>query len=1325
MRARLRSLLRSVAATAVVLAAVALVVGGAAVVASRTAAGRERLRPLAESLIGEVLSSDVSIGRIAGLGLRGLEIEDVSIDFRGEPALRAPVARVGLALRRRLPPRVGLAVSIDDFALDVRRDAQGRWNVAEMFASDSGEPPPAWLRAVTLSLSDGSVDLHGLAPEPVRFDEVSARGVVDLAAAAGPLLAVDELRGRSAPGTRLLASGWIGFEGETPMEIEVAAEPVAPADLRRLAPAWPQDRPASGWARLSGSFDAPVGEVHLASGGTSVEAWGTLAAALDGTTAVARPLSASVSVRGLDPAVAGDGIPAGTVSGTASLVASLAGDGSLRAPAIEARAWDSSIADVRAAWATLQARRDGADWKAGVQAAAPGDAWQGDATAIVAAAAPHAATAEVRLRATDPGSISPALREALGDSDLRLGAKLRADRLDERRLVDADLVLDGSRVRGIVLDEARGRLRASTNLLDLRDVVLRGAGTDLAGAGWLSSPSEPGRRELGAKLSGTADPAFLDGRLAGRLPFEATAWGRPGSVGARVDVKAGAEVSTPAGRARPRGTIDLAGLGGATPSAKARLAGAFEPAGEAGRVLGGKQELDLSGSWSRASSSSPASPALDRGDLDVSARAPDGRVQHASLRFERAGSTTRIDLGQLRVAPVDGPAWTLERPTRVALDDGSLDVGVLALRAGDARVALDGRLALPGSDRPGKISLDAHGVDLAFLCGLAGGRTCAGRVDARLSLAGTAARPEIAGRVEVEGLAVDGRDVGRLDLALRTDRGLVVDGHVDSPLGGRIDVGATLPLEAGGALPALAPSGPLSLRVRSDDFDVSRLRALAPPDTFSDLRGRAKVDVQVGGTTAAPRITGEATVPDLSVGLASTGLRLRRGRVSIRFLGDRAEIVELVAEDGKVNGHGSVSLASGSSPRLDLSIALDRLKVYDKPVATAVATGDLHLLGTLAAPEIEGDVVLDPVTIRPSLVPGQGGPKRDASIVVWNSLDPGAVRPGEIGTVGEAIAQITGAAADNAARESATWRALRLSVRAALGRDVAIRRNDADIRLSGEVWATKTPGDQLRLTGHVDSQRGWYVFQGRRLELEHAWVTFSGESPVDPYLNVAAVYRDSQVRITVSVQGTARKPALDLSSEPSLPQSDILAMLLFGKPASELSGGQGQGLQQEALGLLASYVAPGLERSVIDTFGLTSLTFQVPSGAGAGSIGIGRYLGDDVFVSITQDLGGTQTTSTRQQQGLAGSAVVVQYYLTPSVTVQGAASSQGESAIDVFWHMRFGGGAQATATPSPGASPSPAPSTLGPASSATPAPTVTPRPDGISVIRRGAGAPRR
>ena len=61
----------------------------------------------------------------------------------------------------------------------------------------------------------------------------------------------------------------------------------------------------------------------------------------------------------------------------------------------------------------------------------------------------------------------------------------------------------------------------------------------------------------------------------------------------------------------------------------------------------------------------------------------------------------------------------------------------------------------------------------------------------------------------------------------------------------------------------------------------------------------------------------------------------------------------------------------------------------------------------------------------------------------------------------------------------------------------------------------------------------------------------------------------------------------------------------------------------------------------------------------AGTVGIGRYFGDDIFVSLAQDFGGPKGGTQRQLQGLIGTSVTIQYSLTPSLTLQTASSTEG------------------------------------------------------------------
>ena len=104
---------------------------------------------------------------------------------------------------------------------------------------------------------------------------------------------------------------------------------------------------------------------------------------------------------------------------------------------------------------------------------------------------------------------------------------------------------------------------------------------------------------------------------------------------------------------------------------------------------------------------------------------------------------------------------------------------------------------------------------------------------------------------------------------------------------------------------------------------------------------------------------------------------------------------------------------------------------------------------------------------------------------------------------------------------------------------------------------------------------------------------------------------------------------------------------------------------------MASYVAPDLQRSILDTFGLASLTFSMPSGDTAGTVGVGRYFGDDIFVSVAHDFGGPSGGTQRQLEGLIGSSVTIQYSLSPQITLQGASSTEGESSVDLLWHRRY------------------------------------------------------
>ncbi|MEW6270170.1 MAG: translocation/assembly module TamB domain-containing protein, partial [Thermodesulfobacteriota bacterium] len=691
------------------------------------------------------------------------------------------------------------------------------------------------------------------------------------------------------------------------------------------------------------------------------------------------------------------------------------------------------------------------------------------------------------------------------------------------------------------------------------------------------------------------------------------------------------------------------------------------------------REVDLELDWRRPRAGEPTLAAAttiqgttpDHVEIALAASEPDGRKHTFAGLVERAGETISARLDQLRITPPKGPAWSLLQTATVSYSPDRIGAHDLELGSRAGRVVLEGELARGGRN---DLALTVDDLDLKEACVLAGLRQeCAGELAASLRLAGTTAAPDVSGDVRVRGLELAGQDYGGASLTLATEERLVVRGSLGRAPLGPLELSARVPLQGGWPVPTVAARAPLEAAVRGDGIQLAGFRAFAE-DAVAELAGQADVELGVAGTLAEPRLSGGIDASGIRLALAATAATWRDGRLRMSFVDDAITLDELSlrdTSDGSVSGSGSVLLAGGD-PSFDLTIALRSLEVAARPDVVADASGDVRIDGSLARPRVVGRLRIDSATIRPALLPGGSGPPPDPTIQVIYAGAPSDVTQPE--TLGEALA--AGPAGGDeptaaGAEEPGFFDRVTMNVTVTLGDPVAVQRTDAYIRLEGQVYVTKAPDDALRVSGQIYSTRGWYLFRGRRITLQEAYLSFSGETPIDPYLTVTASYQTPEYQVRIRIEGTARTPELELSSEPPLDQSDILAVLLFGKTTQQLTGGQGTELRQEALGLLASYVAPELEQSLMETFGLASLTFQLPTGSSYGSVGVGRYFGDDIFVSIGQTFGGPQGGTTRQLQGLVGSSLTVQYYLTPSITLQTSSSTEGESAIDAVWHRRY------------------------------------------------------
>ena len=99
----------------------------------------------------------------------------------------------------------------------------------------------------------------------------------------------------------------------------------------------------------------------------------------------------------------------------------------------------------------------------------------------------------------------------------------------------------------------------------------------------------------------------------------------------------------------------------------------------------------------------------------------------------------------------------------------------------------------------------------------------------------------------------------------------------------------------------------------------------------------------------------------------------------------------------------------------------------------------------------------------------------------------------------------------------------------------------ADLKLQGTY-------DQPRLFGHAEVERGDLVFEGNRYTITRGGIDFFNPSRIEPVFDIEAETRvrlpGTTYLVTVGFNGTTSRFSLPLNSDPPLPESDIISLLL-------------------------------------------------------------------------------------------------------------------------------------------------------------------------------------
>jgi translocation and assembly module TamB len=165
-------------------------------------------------------------------------------------------------------------------------------------------------------------------------------------------------------------------------------------------------------------------------------------------------------------------------------------------------------------------------------------------------------------------------------------------------------------------------------------------------------------------------------------------------------------------------------------------------------------------------------------------------------------------------------------------------------------------------------------------------------------------------------------------------------------------------------------------------------------------------------------------------------------------------------------------------------------------------------------------------------------------------------------------------------------------------------------------------------------------------------------------LDVTVTQEVSGYRVSIHVTGRAQQPTLAFSSIPELPQTDIISLLVLGKTTDRLTSNERSSLGDAAQQLVGGVIAGELEKTFGKALGLDTIEISPGEGVGSGSFKVGRYVTQDLFLSLGREFGQDSGTN-------SGTSVGLEYSLNRHMKVRGSSSDQGETAVDFLWRLDY------------------------------------------------------
>lgn len=582
----------------------------------------------------------------------------------------------------------------------------------------------------------------------------------------------------------------------------------------------------------------------------------------------------------------------------------------------------------------------------------------------------------------------------------------------------------------------------------------------------------------------------------------------------------------------------------------------------------------------------------------------------------------RVDLDRLTVV-LPERRWSLQGPASLEWSPDSVvvnDFGLIRPGAPGLRLFADGRLVRGegGSD----FGLRVESLDLGVVARvLQIDEQLTGIVSADLTASGTAAQPAWRGS-----LRVDEAVYQTLHFDSVTATGTVADGTlvslVESWSGGRrsLRVYGRLPVDLRlAAVEERLPDEPRHIAIEADSFPAAMV--LPGLTGLDEVDGTISGVVRIAGTRSSPQPDGNLVLANASGFIEPLGLRLSSVDVGARLSSDGIVALEGTATSGEgtMRMTGTVDVSHPDSLPLDLAFWPREFQIVNRRDMDVSVTGDsVTLSESFISPLVQGRLEVNDGTVFLEEFQRAAQTIDFYDPVLFTAATRAIGLAGEEGDDGTVRAR------------NPFLQNLRVLVDLHVGPGNWLRSREMNVETSGDLSVTfDRQRNQLVLHGGIDVVRGTYSLGPRTLRMNEGSFRFVGTPGFNPGIAVTAVNRmhtreGEPLVITADISGTLLSPRLVLSSDArAISDADLPSYMLFGRPASELTGEGGAASVGAGRDLLLGQVINqfgyllALELDVDHLSVSQAEQSQANAAFGASSlqVEVGWYFGENVFLT--------------------------------------------------------------------------------------------------------------